>query len=54
MPRGPVVRHQVAVEPILLQKTRIANQPEQESPTHVSQFKLTREPMLPSASATVL
>ena len=26
--RGPVVRHQVAVDPILVQNTRITNQPD--------------------------
>ena len=51
--RGPVVRHQVAVDPVIVQNTRIINQPEQEWPIYVHQLKLSREPMLPSVSANV-
>ena len=54
MARGPVVRHKVAVETVLLQNTRITNQLEQESPIDLPQFKLSREPMLPSVSASLL
>ena len=48
MAQGPVVWHQVAIDPIHLQSTRITNQPEQEAPIDVPQFKFKREPLLPS------
>ena len=54
MARGPVVRHQVAVDPIQVQSTRIAKQPEQKAPRELPQYKITKEPMLPSVSASVL
>ena len=52
--RGPVARQQVAVDPVLVQNTRITNLPEQESPIDVPQFKLAREPMFHSVSASVV
>ena len=43
MARGPVVWHQMAVDPILVQNTGITNQPVHESPIDVPQLKFSRD-----------
>ena len=50
--QGPVVRHQLTADPILVQSTRVTN-PEQKAPIDVPQYKRSQEPMLPSVSASI-